>query len=126
MLVTLVVVGSLLGTLDLAAMAGGITLIGTGVDDQIIIPDGKLRKKKDEDEQELAERNVKERLKRAFEIVLTTASVAIVTMLPLFASDLVEIRGFAFAAIVGIAVGQLVTRPAYGVIIGELFRKDKG
>ncbi|MBI3588737.1 hypothetical protein HY095_06070 [Candidatus Micrarchaeota archaeon] len=123
---TLAIIGGF-GTLDLAGMAGVITLIGTGIDDQIIITDEILHKRREgeEDEGEIPEKNVKERLGKAFQIILTTASVAIVTMLPLLLSGIVEITGFALAAIIGIAVGQLVTRPAFGVIIGELYGKGR-
>ena len=74
------------GTLDLAAMAGIITLIGTGVDDQIIITDEALRKKhKASGEEE--EITAIERVKRAFSIIMTNASVVIVAMLPLLLSE---------------------------------------
>ncbi len=121
MLITLAVIGTF-GTLDLAGMAGVITLIGTGVDDQIIITDEMLRKKKSTEDDQARPLDVRERLGRAFEVVMTNASIAIVAMLPLLLlSGLVEIRGFALAYIVGVLVGVLITRPAFGVIIGELF-----
>lgn len=121
MLVTLAIIGTF-GTLDLAGMAGVITLIGTGVDDQIIITDEMLRKKRGQEGAQAAVLDVRERLGRAFEVVMTNASVAIVAMLPLLLlSGLVEIRGFALAYIIGVLVGVLITRPAFGVIVGELF-----
>ncbi len=120
-IITLAFVGTI-GTLDLAAAAGIITLIGTGVDDQIIITDEMVRRKKSASgtEQE-PERSLKERLGRAFHIVFTVASVAIVTMLPLLFSGIVEITGFAFSYIAGVLVGVLITRPVFGVLVEELF-----
>lgn len=121
MLFTLAIVGTF-GTLDLAAMAGVITLIGTGVDDQIIITDEMLRKKREGEQGQVGVLNVRERLGRAFEVIMTNASIAIIAMLPLlFLSGLVEIRGFALSYVIGVLVGVFITRPAYGVIIGELF-----
>ncbi len=105
------------GTLDLAAMAGVIALIGTGVDNQIIITDELLTRRK----QEEVKRSATERLKRAFEIVFATAGVAIAAMLPLLLSGIVEVSGFALATILGVTIGVLVTRPAYGAIVEELF-----
>ncbi|MEK6924415.1 MAG: MMPL family transporter [Candidatus Micrarchaeota archaeon] len=123
MLVTLAIVGSF--TLDLAAMAGIITLIGTGVDDQIIITDELLHKKKKDGEEEepLEAAGVKQRIGKAFEIIMTNATVAIVAMLPLLVSGIVEITGFALAYVIGVLVGVFLTRPAYAVIVGELFKK---
>jgi preprotein translocase subunit SecD len=128
MVITLAIVGTF-GTLDLAAMAGIITLIGTGVDDQIIITDEMLRKKHAGEEvheknEEEVQRNIKARIGRAFEIVVTVASVAIATMLPLFLSGIVEIQGFALSYIIGVLVGVLITRPAYGVMVGEMFGRE--
>ncbi|OIO24600.1 hypothetical protein AUJ14_05705 [Candidatus Micrarchaeota archaeon CG1_02_55_22] len=123
MLITLAIVGNF--TLDLAAMAGIITLIGTGVDDQIIITDELLKKKRGEsgEEEELGESNIKQRIGKAFEIIMTNALVAIVAMLPLLLSGIVEIMGFALAYVIGVLVGVFITRPAYGLLVGEIVKK---
>ncbi|NUN11658.1 hypothetical protein HUU53_03355 [Candidatus Micrarchaeota archaeon] len=104
------------GTLELSAMAGVIALIGTGVDNQILITDELLRKK--QGEEEVSE---KEKFKRAFYIVFATAAIAIVSMMPLFLSGIVEVMGFALATILGIIIGVGVTRPAYGALVEELY-----
>ncbi|MBI4406695.1 hypothetical protein HY571_02165 [Candidatus Micrarchaeota archaeon] len=109
------------GTLDLAAMAGIISLIGTGVDDQLIVTDEVLRRRKEEEAQE--EYTIEQRIARAFSIIFTTAGVAIVAMLPLLLSGIVEISGFALAAIIGIIIGVLLTRPAFAVFIEEMYKK---
>jgi preprotein translocase subunit SecD len=121
-IVTMAVVGGI-GTLDLAAMAGIISMIGTGVNDQIIITDEILRRRSEEEEKEIGRVSMKEKLGRAFYIIFTVAGVAIIAMLPLLLSGIVEIMGFAFSAIVGVLVGVLFTRPAYGVIIKEIFEE---
>lgn len=132
-LVTIAIIGGL-GTIDLAAMAGIISMIGTGVDDQIIITDEMLRKKKSGVEEGESrgrggvslsyERESRERLGRAFFIIFTVAGVSIASMFPLLISGIVEIMGFALSAIVGVLVGVLFTRPAYGVIIKEMYAMD--
>jgi preprotein translocase subunit SecD len=115
------VVGTI-GTIDLAAMAGIITLIGQGVDDQIVIADEVLRRRSSGEVQpQSRERETKDRVARAFRIVVTVASVSVITMLPLLLSGIVEITGFALAAIIGVLVGVVITRPAFGVLIEEMF-----
>ena len=100
------------GVLDLSAMAGVIALIGTGVDNQIIITDEMLKKKTGEQEQ-----STKQKMEKAFFIVFTTAGIALASMLPLFLSGIVEVMGFALATMLGVIIGVAVTRPAYGAII---------
>ncbi len=65
---------STLITLDLAAIAGIIAAVGTGVDDQIIITDERGKDKI---------RSWKRRLKRAFFVIFTAAATTIGAMAPL-------------------------------------------
>jgi len=99
--------------LDLAAIAGIITAVGTGVDDQIVITDETLRREKSRRLIPIAER-----IKRAFFIIFTAAATTIATMLPVFTIQ--NLKGFAFTTIVGVLIGVLITRPAYAKIIEEL------
>jgi preprotein translocase subunit SecD len=105
---------------DLAYVAGLIAVIGTGVDDLIIIAD------------EVQERGgvesadvYRKRLKRAFIIIGMAATTTIGAMLPLAYLGLGRISGFAIVTIVGVLIGVLVTRPAYGSILRELIT-EKG
>ncbi len=120
-LVLLLAIIGTFGTLDLSAMAGIIALIGTGVDNQIVITDEFSRKKR-EDEQETSG---KEKLSRAFFIVFATAGISIASMSPLFFSGIVEVTGFAVATMLGVIIGIAVTRPAYGVVAEELFKPQQ-
>ncbi|MFH1258145.1 MAG: hypothetical protein ABIG96_04325 [Candidatus Micrarchaeota archaeon] len=113
-------VTSVFGTLDLAAVAGIIALIGTGVNDQIIITDEILKKGRADEEQEIAYRNVKDRIAKAFTIIFAVAGAIIAAMLPLFLSGIVEMMGFALATIIGVLVGIGITRPAFGAIVQEI------
>ncbi|MGC8628736.1 MAG: hypothetical protein ACP5T4_00800 [Candidatus Micrarchaeia archaeon] len=104
----------LLGTIDLAAVAGMIAVIGTGVDAQIIITDEFLGKH--------GNYTNKARLGHAFYIIWADALLLVIAMLPLFFStSLVQIVGFAESTMLGVLFGALVTRPAYGAMISKYF-----
>ncbi len=118
-LVLLLAIIGTFGTLDLSAMAGIIALIGTGVDNQIVITDEFARRKHEQGAEEVSS---KERLGRAFFIVFTTAGISIASMSPLFFSGIVEVTGFAMASMLGVIIGVAVTRPAYGVMAEEIFK----
>ncbi len=103
----------LVGTIDLAAVAGMIAVVGTGVDAQIIITDEVLAHGS-------AESSAKTLLGHAFYIVWADAALLIIAMLPLFFStSLVSIIGFSESTIIGALLGVLITRPAYGAIISR-------
>ena len=105
----------LIGTIDLAAVAGMIAVVGTGVDAQIIITDEVLA-------HGTAESSAKTLLGHAFYIVWADAALLIVAMMPLFFStSLVSIIGFSESTIIGALLGVLITRPAYGAIISKHF-----
>ncbi|MBI2507671.1 hypothetical protein HYV89_01845 [Candidatus Woesearchaeota archaeon] len=102
--------------LDLAAIAGIIASVGTGVDDQIVIADEILRGK----EQYF---NWKEKLKRAFFIILVAYAATFAAMLPLIWAVAGLLRGFAIATLVGVTIGVFVTRPAFGAMLEKLMNK---
>lgn len=70
---------STVATLDLASIAGIVAAVGTGVDDQIIIADESGREKV---------RSWKERMKRAFFVIFTSAASTIGAMTPLVSPEL--------------------------------------
>jgi preprotein translocase subunit SecD len=96
--------------LDLAAMAGIIAAIGTGVDHQIIITDEALRGERRKDDKKMWD--VRQSVNRAFFIILASATTTICALLPLM--SIIDLRGFAFTSIIGILIGVLISRPAYG------------
>ena len=102
-------------TIDLAAIAGIIAAIGSGVDDQIIITDESSKKKKDE-------LSLKRKLKRAFFIIFASAATTVAVMIPLLTVGAGGVRGFAFTTIVGVIIGVFITRPAFAKIIEHLRR----
>ena len=95
--------------LDLAAIAGIIAAIGTGVDDQVIILDETLRGE--------AHLNIKQRIKRAFFVIFAAYATIVVAMLPLLRAGAGLLTGFAITTILGVSIGVFITRPAYSAVI---------
>jgi preprotein translocase subunit SecD len=109
---------SLIGwNLDLAAIAGILIAVGTGVDDQIVIVD-EIKERKSS-----SLLNWKERIKRAFFIIMAAYFTTVVAMLPLWSAGAGLVRGFAITTIVGVSFGVFVTRPAFAKIM-EILIKD--
>jgi len=113
----LIILLSTLGsfTIDLAAMAGIIAAIGVGVDAQIVITDEIMKKEE--------KTNIEEKIEHAFDIIKMNMVVAIVAMLPLLFSGLVEVIGFSVSTILGSLLGFLLSRPTYAVIVEEIIEK---
>jgi preprotein translocase subunit SecD len=105
--------------LDLASIAGLIAVLGTGIDQLVIITDEVLH----EGRVPSPSLYIK-RLSRAVGIIVVSAATVLIAMLPLAVLDLSTLRGFAIVTILGTLIGVLITRPAYGqVIMGILSRK---
>ena len=100
--------------LDLSHIAGFIAVIGTGVDDLVIIAD------------EILQSDVKtgrvfqSRFRRALWVIGAAAATTIVAMSPLAVLSLGDLQGFAIVTIVGVLIGVLITRPAYGNVLRNL------
>ena len=97
--------------LDLPSIAGILATIGTGVDQQIIILDESRRSKF---------LSIKERLKKAFAIILGAYSTVLVSLIPLLWAGAGLLKGFATTTIIGITVGVLITRPAFTDIVKNI------
>jgi preprotein translocase subunit SecD len=94
--------------LDLPSIAGILAAIGTGIDSQIIVLDESKQNKS---------LNIKQRMKRAFSIILGAYFTALAALIPLYWAVAGLFKGFAVTTIVGITVGVLITRPAFTDII---------
>jgi len=90
--------------LDLPSIAGILATIGTGIDQQIIIMDETKQEKY---------LSLKERMKRAFAIILGAYFTGLVAMIPLMWAGAGLLKGFAVTTIIGITTGVLITRPAF-------------
>ncbi len=100
-------------TIDLPAIAGIIAILGTGVDAQIMIIDEAFSEKK-------KIYSVKEKIKRAFFIIFSSAATTFVAMLPLLSAGAKVMQGFAVTTILGLFIAVFITRPAFGKIVEEM------
>ena len=101
--------------LDLSHIAGFIAVIGTGVDDLVIIADEIMQR----GEVKTA-RVFQSRFRKAFWVIGAAAATTIIAMSPLAVLSLGDLQGFAIITIVGVLLGVLVTRPAYGDVLRNL------
>ncbi|MCK4521086.1 MAG: hypothetical protein KAU20_00810, partial [Nanoarchaeota archaeon] len=111
-------IASIIGwNLDLAAIAGLIIVVGTGIDHQIVITDETLRG-------EISQIfDWKKRIKNAFFIIMAAYLTTVVAMLPLLRAGAGLLKGFALTTIIGVSIGVFITRPAYASVI-EILMKD--
>ena len=101
--------------LDLASIAGIIAVIGTSVDHLVIITDEVLGRG------EIPTSGLfLSRLKGAFAIIFAAAATTVIAMSPLVWMGFGALKGFAIIIIVGVLIGVLVARPAYGRIIQNI------
>lgn len=113
-LLTLFIAVAIHWNLDLASIAGIIAAIGTGVDDQIVMID---------ESKTSQQYSLKERIKRAFFIIMGAYATVVVSLLPLLWAGAGLLRGFAVTTLIGITVGVFVTRPAFADIL-SMITKD--
>ncbi|MBN1274900.1 PDZ domain-containing protein [Candidatus Woesearchaeota archaeon] len=110
-------IASLIGwRLDLAAIAGIIIAVGTGVDHQIVIADETFKKRAEA-------LSWQDKLKRAFFIIMAAYFTTLVAMLPLWFAGAGLLKGFALTTILGVSIGVFITRPAYATILETLINK---
>jgi len=105
-------------TIDLAAIAGIIAAVGTGVDSQIMIIDEILMRDTEQT------RTLKQKIKRAFFIIMGSATTTIAAMVPLMVIGIGVMRGFAIVATIGVLIGIFITRPAFGRIAEMLIGNE--
>ncbi|MDY6778282.1 MAG: hypothetical protein SVU32_06440 [Candidatus Nanohaloarchaea archaeon] len=98
-------------SLDLAAIAGIIAAVGTGVDDQIIITDERSVER---------DLSLRKQLRRAFFVIFTSAFSTIGAMLPVNYIGAGAVKGFAITTILGVIIGVVITRPAYAAVLEKL------
>jgi preprotein translocase subunit SecD len=104
--------------MDLPTIAGLIAVLGTGIDQLVVITDEILHEGK------VPSPNLYlKRLSRALGIIVVSAATVVIAMVPLALMDLSTLKGFAIITILGVLVGVLVTRPAYGKIIMQILSK---
>ncbi len=107
--------------IDIAVIAGFVAVIGTGVDDLIIIADQVMGGKNPARSSKIFDR----RFKKALGIILGAAGTTILALGPLAVLELNELQGFAIFTIIGVIAGIVLTRPAYGDMLRYLYADDK-
>jgi len=104
--------------MDLPTIAGLIAVLGTGIDQLVIITDEILHEGK------VPSPNLYlKRLARALTIIVAAAATVFIAMVPLMVFPLTTLQGFAIITIMGVLVGVVITRPAYGRIIMTILSK---
>ncbi len=103
--------------LDLPSIAGIIAVIGTGVDQLVIITDEVISGGRS------SAKMYRKRISFAFGIIFASATTTIVAMLALAFMALGTLRGFAIVTIVGLLIGIFITRPAYARVIEEILEE---
>ncbi|MFC1698152.1 hypothetical protein ACFL1H_07455 [Nanoarchaeota archaeon] len=103
--------------LDLAAMAGILIAIGTGVDHQIVIADEILRGEKSG-----LSLSWKKRIGNAFGIIMIAYFTTVAAMVPLMFAGAGLLKGFAFTTIIGVTMGVFITRPAFAAMLENLLK----
>ena len=97
--------------LDLPSIAGILAAIGIGIDSQIIVLDEAKQNRF---------LSIKQRMKRAYKIILGAYFTALVALIPLWWAGAGLLKGFVFTTILGITIGVLITRPAFADIIKKI------
>jgi len=103
--------------LDLAAIAGIIIAVGTGIDHQIIITDETLSGENSESH------DWKKRLKNAFFIIMGAFFTTVFAMFPLLFAGAGLLKGFAITTMIGAFIGVFIARPAYAAVIEILLKE---
>lgn len=103
-------------TLDIAAIAGLIAILGTGVNQMIIMTDQLLLEK---------DKSLRERHKIAMSLIWSSAAMVAFAMIPLMVLGVGTLKGFAITTIVGVFIGILITRPAYMAILERVKKLDQ-
>lgn len=117
-LILLGIISAIKFQLDLPTIAGLIAVLGTGIDQLVIITDEILHEGK------VPSPNLYlKRLARALAIIVAAAATVVIAMVPLVLMDLSTLKGFAIITILGVLVGVIITRPAYGRIIMQILSK---
>ena len=99
-------------TIDLAAIAGIIAAIGEGTNDQVMLIDEMAEGGSEEDKM----MTLKQRLKRAFFIIVGSAVVIMISVIPMLFIGIGAMKGFAITTLIGTFIGVALTRPAFSIV----------
>jgi len=100
--------------MDIASVAGIIAVVGTGVD-QFIIMNDELELGRSLDE------SILDKIKKAFRIIMGSAATVTVAMLPLLTLGLGLLKGFAITTLIGLFAGVVIVRPGFARVMEKWF-----
>lgn len=120
LLITLGFASAVHQTIGLAEIGGLLAVIGTGVEQQLIITDEALRG----EIEKIRPGGTMSRVGRAFSVIFAAAATTIAAMVMLFFVGYGSMKGFAIVTIAGILIAVIVTRPAYGRMINAILGRE--
>ncbi len=100
-------------TIDLSSIAGIIAALGEGTNDQTMMIDEITEGGNEEGNRIFT---IKERMKRAFFIVVGSAVVIMMSVVPMIFIGIGAMKGFAITTLLGTLIGALITRPAFSIV----------
>ncbi|PIU13105.1 MAG: hypothetical protein COT21_02580 [Hadesarchaea archaeon CG08_land_8_20_14_0_20_51_8] len=121
-LVTIGIASGLRQTIGLAEIAAVLAVIGTGVEQQLIITDEVLQKGLPKAGPRPM--SLSGRIAKAFAVIFAAAATTIAALATLFFVGYGAMKGFAIVMIIGILAAILVTRPAYGSIVSAIVSRE--
>ncbi|OQA66436.1 MAG: Protein-export membrane protein SecD [Candidatus Diapherotrites archaeon ADurb.Bin253] len=74
----------------------------------------------DEARRKTSDSSIKSRIKNAFEIIMGAYLTLVAAMIPLYIVGGGLLKGFASTTIIGLTIGILVTRPAFGEMLKRM------
>jgi len=122
LLITIGIASGLRQTIGLPEIGAILAVIGTGVEQQLIITDEVLRRGLPQAGPRPV--SLSGRIGKAFAIVFAVAATTIAAMATLFFVGYGAMKGFAIIMSVGVLVAILVVLPAYGKIINAIVSRE--
>ena len=122
LLVTIGIASGLRQTIGLAEIAAVLAVIGTGVEQQLIITDEVLRRGLPKAGPRPM--SLSGRIGKAFAVIFAAAATTIAALATLFFVGYGAMKGFAIVMIIGILAAILVTRPAYSSIVSTIVSRE--
>jgi preprotein translocase subunit SecD len=100
-------------TIDLSSIAGIIAAIGEGTNEQTMMIDEVMQGGGGEEDKILT---IRERLKRAFFIIVGSGAVIMMSVVPMVFIGIGVMKGFAITTLLGTFIGTILTRPAFSIV----------
>ena len=112
-ILTLGVAAIIKWTIDLASIAGIIAAIGEGTNEQTMMIDEIRGGGTGEEDRTFT---LRQRLKRAFFIIVGTGTVIMMSVVPMIFIGVGVMKGFAITTLIGTFIGTILTRPAFSIV----------